>query len=308
MEIEYLKTFIEVVETGSITGVSRSSGLSVSTVSNRLNKTEEFFGRKLLVRGREGVRPTEEGRLVIEEIKHLLGHVDVLQRPEDLKAPDTREGLRIAIGEGGCRFDYTRELLNHLRERPLLFERSADTCMELLHRKEVDLGVMCLCDTLSEEVQSDASLLTGYLCNEDLICVAPEDAEPASRGPLHVKRLSELPLIGLGGGDSPVERHIQGTIGKAGLDREVLNYVYRTVSPRLQFDMVSRSYGFALTTSFLYGYYSDKVDGITPLEVEGLESRQKPIYTVCPPEEGVRPETLKLVESLHRTFKTPSPL
>ena len=61
MNLEELRTFLEVVETKSLVAASRRLHVTQSTVTARLNALEEEIGQKLLHRGKSGTELTSPG-------------------------------------------------------------------------------------------------------------------------------------------------------------------------------------------------------------------------------------------------------
>src|SRR5271170_4565120 len=61
MNLEELRTFLDVVETGSLVAASRRLNVTQSTVTARLNALEEEIGQKLLHRGKSGTELTSPG-------------------------------------------------------------------------------------------------------------------------------------------------------------------------------------------------------------------------------------------------------
>ena len=73
MHVETLKTFCDLVETGSLSRAARLNLVSQSAVSQQLRALERRYGRRLIERApRIGARPTEAGRLLYDEVKPLL--------------------------------------------------------------------------------------------------------------------------------------------------------------------------------------------------------------------------------------------
>ena len=73
MHVETLKTFCDLVETGSLSRAARLNLVSQSAVSQQLRALERRYGGRLIERApRIGARPTELGRLLYEEVKPFL--------------------------------------------------------------------------------------------------------------------------------------------------------------------------------------------------------------------------------------------
>ena len=81
MHVETLKTFCDLVETGSLSRAARLNLVSQSAVSQQLRALEQRYGGRLIDRApRIGARPTELGRLLYEEIKPFLERLTGLEQ------------------------------------------------------------------------------------------------------------------------------------------------------------------------------------------------------------------------------------
>src|SRR5260370_6865200 len=80
MHLETLKTFCDLVETGSLSRAARLNLVSQSAVSQQLSALERRYGRRLIERApRIGARATDAGRLLYDEVKPLLDRLGVLE-------------------------------------------------------------------------------------------------------------------------------------------------------------------------------------------------------------------------------------
>src|SRR5262245_31632054 len=81
VHVETLKTFCDLVETGSLSRAARLNLVSQSAVSQQLRSLEQRYGRRLIERApRIGARPTESGRLLYEEVKPLLDRLTAIEQ------------------------------------------------------------------------------------------------------------------------------------------------------------------------------------------------------------------------------------
>src|SRR4029453_475996 len=79
-----LNLFRHVVEAGSITGGAARAHLALAAASTRIRNMEEALGAALLVRGRQGVTPTQAGRTLLQHARAILRQAERLR--EDLGA------------------------------------------------------------------------------------------------------------------------------------------------------------------------------------------------------------------------------
>ncbi|NKF33468.1 LysR family transcriptional regulator, partial [Pseudomonas sp. BGM005] len=61
MEIEDIRTFVEVADAGGVTPAAQRLGISKSMVSRRIARLEAELGAQLLSRTTRGIALTEEG-------------------------------------------------------------------------------------------------------------------------------------------------------------------------------------------------------------------------------------------------------
>jgi DNA-binding transcriptional LysR family regulator len=79
-----LSLFRHVVEAGSITAGAERAHLALAAASTRIRNMEEALGAALLVRGRQGVTPTQAGRTLLQHARTILRQAERLR--EDLSA------------------------------------------------------------------------------------------------------------------------------------------------------------------------------------------------------------------------------
>ena len=77
-----LSLFRHIVEAGSITHGAERAHIALAAASTRIRKMELAFGTELLVRGRQGVTPTQAGRTLLQHARGILAQSERLQ--EDL--------------------------------------------------------------------------------------------------------------------------------------------------------------------------------------------------------------------------------
>lgn len=95
MDIEELRTFVEVADAGGVTAAARRLGLSKSIVSRRLARIEEDLGIQLLARTTRGAALTEAGTTFREHAARICAEIDIA-RETILPAGELRGRLRIA--------------------------------------------------------------------------------------------------------------------------------------------------------------------------------------------------------------------
>ncbi|HEY7184730.1 MAG TPA: LysR family transcriptional regulator [Blastocatellia bacterium] len=87
MHIETLKTFCDLVESGSFSKAAALNFVSQSAVSQQVKSLERRFGRQLIERGhRQGVAPTEAGKIFYAGCKEVLERYSALEERMRVKS------------------------------------------------------------------------------------------------------------------------------------------------------------------------------------------------------------------------------
>jgi DNA-binding transcriptional LysR family regulator len=76
MEIRELRAFVAVAEEGGMSAAARRLHVSQSALSQTIQSLERQLGAQLLVRDHAGARPTEAGKVLLQEARGLIDHHD----------------------------------------------------------------------------------------------------------------------------------------------------------------------------------------------------------------------------------------
>jgi len=78
--IEALRTFVRVIETGSLTAVAREMNASQSTISRYINQLEDHFGVRLLHRTTRHLSLTDDGVGLHDHAKTILESIESMEQ------------------------------------------------------------------------------------------------------------------------------------------------------------------------------------------------------------------------------------
>lgn len=95
MEVEDLRTFVEVADAGGVSPAARRLGLAKSIVSRRLSRLEDELGVQLLARTTRGAALTEAGVTFRDHAARMFAELEAA-REEILPAGELRGRLRLA--------------------------------------------------------------------------------------------------------------------------------------------------------------------------------------------------------------------
>ncbi|MGE3434202.1 MAG: LysR family transcriptional regulator, partial [Blastocatellales bacterium] len=97
MHIETLKTFCDLIETGSFSKAAALNFVSQSAVSQQVKTLEQRFDQQLIERGqRKGVAPTEAGKIFYAECREILERFHALEERMRVKSAVIAGSIKIA--------------------------------------------------------------------------------------------------------------------------------------------------------------------------------------------------------------------
>lgn len=178
VDLDLLRTFQAVVETGSFAGAAEQLGCTQPAVSLQVKRLETMFGRPLVERARPA-RATEPGQIVLGYARRLLRLNDELVGRFD---DDGREGVALRVGIPS---DFSVAMLPAALSRfaaaepRVVLDLRSDLSVALLeglHNGQFDIVV-----AMTAERVSDLAVKTW---TERLVWVAAPAVKPSSERPL----------------------------------------------------------------------------------------------------------------------------
>lgn len=117
MKLSYLRLFLQIIEAGSLSAAARETGLSSTTVSERLAALEDHYGAALLTRSTRSLSLTAEGEVLVEGARRLLSDAHrleaAIQSGADAEARVIRFSAPTDLGEGVIMPTVDRFLATH---------------------------------------------------------------------------------------------------------------------------------------------------------------------------------------------------
>ncbi len=92
-----LRSFMVIMDVGSITEAARRLDLKQPTVSNALRRLEETLGRRLIERGPRNFAPTAHGRALYEQVTQMFGSIERLTAILEEEMDDVSGTVAIAM-------------------------------------------------------------------------------------------------------------------------------------------------------------------------------------------------------------------
>lgn len=194
MHVETLKTFCDLVETGSLSRAARLNFVSQSAVSQQLRALERRYGRRLIERApRIGARPTEAGRLLYDELKPMLERLAGLDQRLRARPGVVAGTVRVATVYSVGLHTLPRVIKRCLAEYPhvnlrLSYRRTNEVYAACLDG-EVDFGIVAL-PTRRPQLEIVS------LGHDELVIAAPHGHPVARRARCPLAVLDGQPFIG----------------------------------------------------------------------------------------------------------------
>lgn len=214
MHVETLKTFCDLVETGSLSKAARLNLVSQSAVSQQLRALEGRYGRRLIERApRIGARPTDAGRLLYDEVKPLVERLAGLEQRLRTRTDVVTGAVRVAtvysVGLHTLPPTIKRCLADYPAISVRLSYRRTDEVYAACLDGEVDFGIVALPSRRPQlEIVS--------LGHDELVVAAPPSHPIARRARCPLAALDGQPFIGFDR-DIPSRRLIDGLLRRHGV-------------------------------------------------------------------------------------------
>jgi DNA-binding transcriptional LysR family regulator len=143
LDLELLRSFVSVVESGGFTRAGERVHRTQSTVSQQIKRLEDDVGQVLLHRDGKDVRPTEAGERLLSYARRLLSLAE--EARDVLREPDSEGAIRLGIPEDFAAYRLAKLLGAFSRSHPgLRLDVRADQSKNLardLERGELDMAL-----------------------------------------------------------------------------------------------------------------------------------------------------------------------
>src|SRR5262247_4703532 len=172
-----LSLFCHVAEAGSITHGANRAHLALAAASTRIRHMEETLGAALLVRGRQGVTPTQAGRTLLQHARAILRRAERLREDLGTYAGGLAGQVRVLSNTNALTEFLPEALSSFLASHPHvsvdLEERLSDEIVGLIAEGVADLGIVA--------ATVDASALETYPFRKDRFVLVVARNHPLAR-------------------------------------------------------------------------------------------------------------------------------
>ncbi|NJL07428.1 MAG: LysR family transcriptional regulator [Methylacidiphilales bacterium] len=189
-----LDLFRHVAEAGSITGGAVRANLALAAASTRLRKMEASLGAALLVRGRQGVTPTNAGRTLLQHARLMLAHAEQMNAELAAYSGGLAGQVRVLSNTNALTEFLPEALSAFLAANPKISvdieERLSDEIVVLIAEGVADIGIVAgTVDT--------GSLETFPFRSDRFVLVVAADAPLAAEGRVTFSDVLDHDFVGL---------------------------------------------------------------------------------------------------------------
>jgi len=217
MNIGVLKTFCDLVDTGSFSKAAEANFVSQSAVSQQLAKLEREFGTQLISRGSGLLAPTEAGKALYQGAQEIIRRFEQLLGEVKSAAHSVRGVLRVGTiySVGFYLLDpFIRKFLRSNPEVTLHVEYARwNRIYSAVATGEMDLGVVA-CPEKHRAIEIIP------LSSEELVAVFPPSHPLAARERISTKDLHGRRFVGFES-QIPTRRMIDKLLHDANVDVDV---------------------------------------------------------------------------------------
>jgi DNA-binding transcriptional LysR family regulator len=189
-----LNLFRHIVEAGSITHGAERLNLALAAASTRIRKLEQAFGAELLVRGRQGVAPTQAGRTLLAHARTILAQSEKMQEDLTPYARGLAGQVRVLSNTNALTEFLPETLSSFLNAYPDisvdLEERLSDEIVGLIAEGTGDIGIVA-------GTVDHAGLQTFPFRSDRFVLVVPTGHPLASRSSIGFAEVLDYDMVGL---------------------------------------------------------------------------------------------------------------
>jgi len=272
VRIDFMRTFIHVVEKGSLKKAAKDLGMSISTISFQINSLEEFYGAKLLKRSVNGVTLTEEGKIAMKNMKSIIESVE-----ETKRLISNLKGEKVTIASGMVGLYVVPHIQNLLKTLypeldVKIVLKGAHECIKMLSEGKVDFAIV---GDLPKDV--DDRFYIAELGTDKLVLIIPKNHPLSSKKEVTLKDVVEYPLVSLTD-DYGITSSLKKALAKSGIDPEEVKIGCVVNDFFSQLHGVSNGMGVAIT-SLIASCRACEVGLVKAIDVKDFKSDRK-IYLV----------------------------
>ena len=217
LDLNLLKTFVVLLESGSITATAEHLGLAQSSVSHAISRLRDALGDPLFVRGTQGMQPTAMALRLAEPVMNALSTIQgALEHKRTFDPELSSRSFRLLLSDAGEIVFLPRLVAKMGEIAPkvtlVVHQRLRSYYRDALEKNEVDVAIGQLPSLQSDFYQQ-------YLFDESFVILARRghmiEREPTLENFMKARHVA----VGTPG---IIESHVRKALGPAARKRNVV--------------------------------------------------------------------------------------
>lgn len=276
MNIQQLKTFVAVVETGSFSQAARRLGVSQPAVSMQVQSLESDIGEALLDRRHRQVDLTEAGRILLPHARMMLAEAARVRAEIEGLSGEVTGNLRLALSTTPGDYIIPRLLGEFVARYPHVhIDLTVASTAEIIGEVEdgrADLGMV------GAKVRG-AKVHFEELGADELIAIGHPSHPLAPKRNTSIGEMASYPWVARRD-DSGTQSVLKALLGEHGVAVESLISVVQLGTGEAVVNAVEGNLGISVVSRYVAARALD-AESIVELDVEGLPFR-RPFYLITP--------------------------
>ena len=195
MTIEQLKYIVAIAKYGTLKDASEELHITLSALSQGLNRLEKELGLTLFTRSRTGSTTTKEGKVIVNHAKSVLSSLKDLTEVAQVMQNRLTGTLKVASIPGPFfkLFTIVQQMKSIYPEINIqIREQNSQTMLEELNSEKVDVALAVYND---EDIQLNPELTFTKIATCQMLIVAHEDSPVIQNGHAVTAELKKQPVI-----------------------------------------------------------------------------------------------------------------
>jgi len=276
VNIQQVKTFVTVVDSGSFSEAARLLGVSQPAVSMQIQTLEADIGEALLDRRYRRVDLTEAGSALLPHARHILADADQARAEIAALSGEVGGALRIALSTTPGDYIVPRLLGSFTRAFPKievsLSVSSTAGVLEEVEAQRADIGMV---GARVRGAKADFEELGA----DELVAIAHPSSELAAAKKVPIAKFIQYPWVQRLA-DSGTQQVLKAAFSKQGIDVESLNAVVKLGTGEAVVSAVEGGLGVAVVSRYV-AEKALQVGAVIEVPVSGFPI-ERPFYLVSP--------------------------
>ncbi|MBM7700387.1 LysR family transcriptional regulator [Kurthia huakuii] len=195
MTIEQLKYIVAIAKYGTLKDASEDLHVTLSALSQGLNRLEKELGLTLFTRNRTGSSITKEGKVIVNHAKKVLDALDDLTEVAQVMQNRLTGTLKVASIPGPFfkLFTIVQQMKSIYPEINIqIREQNSQTMLEELLSEKVDVALAVYND---EDIQKNPNLTFTKITSCNMLIVAHQDSPVIQHNQAVTAELKKQPVI-----------------------------------------------------------------------------------------------------------------